>query len=105
MQQAARHAGLLHAIKHIHEVERRDASPRRLRRMSARQEVAYIPPSGFRTVSLLLTDVTPATPLAISATLPTCEGSVTEPVSVTAPSLAITLMLPALISVCLPMAA
>ena len=65
----------------------------------------YMPPNGLRTVSLLVTDVTFGTPFAISATLMICVASGTVPFSVTAPSFAVTLILPALISLCFPMAA
>src|ERR1700710_1318522 len=64
----------------------------------------YMPPNGFSTVSLLVTEVTPGTPFAISAALPTWEASVTVPFSVTAPSFATTLIFPALISLCFTMA-
>ena len=65
----------------------------------------YMPPNGFFTVSLLVTDVTPGTPRAIASTLLICVASVTVPFSVTAPSFAMTLMSPALISLYFPMAA
>src|SRR5579864_7775081 len=74
------------------------------RRTPVPTTAAYMPPNGFCTVSLLVTEVTPGTPCAISATLPTWEASVTVPVSVTAPSLATTLIFPALISLCFEMA-
>ncbi|VXB10922.1 hypothetical protein BURKHO8Y_10457 [Burkholderia sp. 8Y] len=54
---------------------------------------------------MLVTDVTPATPLAISSTWLICEASLTVPPSVTAPSFAMTLISPALISFCLLIAA
>src|SRR5689334_11893261 len=57
----------------------------------------YSPSNGFCTISLLVTEVTPGTPFAISATSLTCEASVTVPLSVTTPPLATMLMLPALI--------
>ena len=55
-----------------------------------------MPPNGFFTVSLLVTDVTPGTPLAIASALPIWAASVTVPFNVTAPSFAMTLMSPAL---------
>jgi len=58
----------------------------------------YMPPNGFFTVSLLVTDVTPGTPRAIASARPIWAASVTVPFSVTAPSFAMTLMSPALIS-------
>ena len=64
----------------------------------------YMPPNGFCTVNLLVTEVTPGTPFAMSATLATCEASVTVPFSVTAPSFATTLIFPALISFCFTIA-
>jgi hypothetical protein len=74
------------------------------RRAPVPTTAAYMPPNGFSTVSLLVTEVTPGTPFAISATVPTWEASVTVPLSVTAPSFATTLILPALISLCFTMA-
>jgi hypothetical protein len=65
----------------------------------------YCPPNGFFTISLLVTDITPGTPFEISATLSVCAASATVPSSVTAPSFAMTLMLPASISLCFTMAA
>ncbi|CAM2162475.1 membrane hypothetical protein [Paraburkholderia sacchari] len=65
----------------------------------------YIPPSGFWTVSLFVTEVTPGTLLAISATFSICSASVTVPLSVTAPFLAVTPMLPPWISLCFAIAA